>query len=80
MGYVTATFEDGFERPIENIMWQVVLLVLSGGWYPDKMKTARVNIASFIRANDLNDLLKDVPLDEANLFLHDLKILNLIDP
>jgi len=78
MGYVDYQFENVFERSVEICMWRVVLLVLSGGWHPEWSLRARQLIVDQIAAQNLQDLLADVPTDEADLFLHDLEILKLI--
>lgn len=78
MGYVSYTFENGFERPVEDLMWRVVLLVLSGGWYPNWESRARQLIADTLAEHGLESLLADVPANEAEAFLHDLRILKLI--
>ncbi|MBF7978761.1 MULTISPECIES: hypothetical protein [Rahnella] len=78
IGYVSYTFEDGFERLIENLMWQVILLVISGGWYPERNKVMRAEIINILSTNSLEDMLINVPSDERKLFLHDLKILEFI--
>jgi len=78
MGYVSYTFEDGFSRPVEDLMWRVILLVLSGGWHPEWDGSARRHIASQITEHGLEILLSDVPRDEAEAFKHDLRILKLI--
>jgi len=77
MGYVSYTFEDGFERPIEDLMWRVILLVLSGGWHPDWEARARQRIVKQLAEHDLESLLRDVPKEEAERFKHDLCILKL---
>ncbi len=75
---VDYTFEDGFERPVEDLMWRVILLVLSGGWHPDWSLRARQLIVDMLTEHGLENLLSDVPADEAEAFRHDLKILKLI--
>jgi len=79
MGYVSYTFEDGFERPIEDLMWRVILLVLSGGWHPEWGRRARHLIVNALAEHGLANLLADVPTDEAEAFRHDLRILKLIE-
>jgi hypothetical protein len=78
IGYVSYAFEDGFERPIEDLMWRVVLLVLSGGWHPEWDAPQRQFIVDRIADHGLDSLLADVPAEEADTFRHDLKILKLI--
>ena len=78
MGYVSYTFEDGFERPVEELMWRVILLVLSGGWHPEWGARARTRISKQLAEVDLSELLSEVPEQEAELFRHDLGTLKLI--
>jgi len=78
IGYVSYTFDEGFERPVEDLMWQVVLLVLSGGWLPTWEERALRNIAEGIEKNGLENLLANVPQEEAEVFKHDLRILKII--
>lgn len=78
MGYVDYQFENIFERPLESLMWRVILLTLSGGWHPDWDLCARQVITDQIATYGLKTLLTDVPQEEAELFQHDLKILKLI--
>ena len=78
VGYVSYSYEEGFERPIEDLMWQVVLLILSGGWHSDWDIRQRQLISNRITERGIEGLLADVPEEEAELFKHDLKILRLI--
>ena len=78
MGYVDYQFENVFERPVEDVMWRVVLLVLSGGWNKDWYSRARQLIADQISESGIDNILIEVPAGEAELFRNDLKILKLI--
>jgi hypothetical protein len=78
IGYIDYDFEDGFERPIEDLMWRVVLLILSGGWHPEWAAPQRKFIVDRIAEHGLDGLLIDVPAAEAQTFRHDLTILKLI--
>ncbi|AVR13402.1 TPA: hypothetical protein QDA71_000679 [Burkholderia vietnamiensis] len=78
MGYVSAAFEDGLDRDVENLMWNVILLVLSGGMHPHVEKGIHKAISDQISSNGLDNILQDVPTDEADLFKHDLRILKFI--
>jgi hypothetical protein len=78
VGYVSYDFEYGFERQIEDLMWRVVLLVLSGGWHPEWDIPQRKLIVDCIEKFGLGTLLTEVPKEAADLFQHDLKILKLI--
>lgn len=75
---VDYSFEGGFERPVEDLMWRVILLVLSGGWHPDWESRARQLIVDALAEHGLKNLLADVPVDEVVAFQHDLKILKFI--
>lgn len=74
---VSYTFEEGFARPVEDIMWRAILLILSGGWHQEWEEHARTNIMKDIAVHGLVNLLADLPKDEAELFEHDLKVLKL---
>lgn len=78
MGRLDYTFEDGFERPVEDLMWRVILLVLSCGLHFDWEIQQRKLIVDCIAEYGLDSLLIEVPAEEADLFRHDLKILKLI--
>lgn len=78
MGRLDYTFEGGFERPVEDLMWRVILLVLSCGLHPDWEIQQRKLIVDRIAEHGLDPLLAEVPVEEADLFRHDLGILKLI--
>ncbi|MYM87486.1 hypothetical protein GTP91_09870 [Rugamonas sp. FT82W] len=77
MGYVSYTFEDGFERPVEDLMWRVIMLVLSGGWHRMWEERARREIIERIEEGGLENILAGVPQEEVEIFRHDLKILKI---
>jgi hypothetical protein len=60
-------------------MRDVIELVLSGGWRPEVEKNIRKTIAARIAEHGLENLLADVPPDEAEEFRHDLQMLKLIE-
>ncbi len=78
MGAVSYEYEVCFERPIERFMFEVIYIVLSGGWYELPMAYHYEQIQKLITEYGLENLLVDVPEDEAKLFRHDLRILKLI--
>lgn len=78
LGYVIYQFEDVLERPVEVLMWQVILLVLSGGWHSDWDFAQRELISISISKAGLDNILKGLPDDEKEVFQHDLENLNLI--
>lgn len=78
LGGVSYEYEGCFERPVERLMLEVVCLILNGGWYPQPMNYHREQIQKLIAESSLENLLVDVPAEEADMFLHDLEILKLI--
>lgn len=74
---VMYTFEFGFENPLEDVMWNLIILVLSGGWDVNFEVRQRELIVNSLRGNDLQAMLVDVPGDEVEQFIHDLSVLNL---
>lgn len=78
LGSVDYAFEGIYESKVENLMLCVVQLVLSGGWCREAADRMRNNILSQLSACDIQDLLHEIPHGEAEIFLHDLKILKLI--
>lgn len=78
LGYVAYTFEEGFDRPLENLMWDVIILVLSGRLDQERYERMRADLIDKIAENDLDDLLVGVPPDEVEEFKLDLRQLKLI--
>ncbi|MFC5476372.1 hypothetical protein [Paraherbaspirillum soli] len=71
-------FDGTYYLPIEQLMLEVVALVLTGGWYPTQVSFHRSEIMRLLSANKLESMIKEVPQDEAEEFLNDLKILKII--
>lgn len=78
VGMVSDCYENGFERPVEDVMWNCVLYILCGGWYAEPAEIIKKNIEIYIEKIGVENLLLDVPQDEANDFRMDLKIAGLI--
>lgn len=78
LGAVEYEYECAFDRPVENVMLKVVELVLSGGWHKEIEQNIRRRIAEQLAKHGLENLLADVPADEAEAFRRDLTILKLI--
>lgn len=78
MGRLVYTFEDGFERPLEDVMWNVILLILSCGLHEEWESKQRKIIIDIIKRSGMKNLLSGVPDDESSVFWSDLIILNLI--
>jgi hypothetical protein len=54
MARLDYTFEGGFERPVEDLMWRVILLVLSSGLHSDWEVQQRKLIADRIADHGLD--------------------------
>ncbi|RQR43490.1 hypothetical protein DIE20_11545 [Burkholderia sp. Bp9131] len=78
MGYVDYEYEEAFERPIEQLMFRIVELILSGGWNDHLAKYFRESAETIITEHGLESLLEGVPEEEAGTFKHDLRILKFI--
>ena len=78
LGYAYDEFYDSFDRAIENLMFLVVILILSGGWHDEFEGRIRQKIASHLSSRNLTELLSEIPAEEQELFVHDLRILKLI--
>lgn len=77
---VRHVFQDGLESSVDDVMWDLVLLVISGGWIKGYRETAEARIVSSIsEAGGVDALLDGVPLPEAEEFKHDLEMVGLID-
>jgi len=63
---------------IEQLMLEVCSLALTGGWYPNQVSHHRSEIQRLLIENNLDDLLKILPAEESEEFLHNLRILKLI--
>jgi hypothetical protein len=77
LGYIVNKFDGRYQRPVEELMFSVVLLVLSGGWYWWECGI-RDRILMTIRSNGLDAMLSDVPDIEAAQFLRDLRLLKIV--
>ncbi|MGI4848928.1 MAG: hypothetical protein ACRYGK_12430 [Janthinobacterium lividum] len=76
--YAYDQFSNAFDSPLENLMLEVLSLILDGGRFPQFGIYHRTKIAEILRFSNLNDLLADVHAVEAEEFLQDMKILQLI--
>ena len=64
--------------PIEQFMFYVVELALSGGWHPQIEEYCRTQIAEWLQANDLNAAMSRISSAEADEFIRDLELLRLL--
>ncbi|MDG2537743.1 hypothetical protein P5Y53_08730 [Dyella jiangningensis] len=79
LGYVYDDFQDSYERPIERLMFLVVMLVLSGGWHEEFEKNIRRKIAVELDGRDVGQLVSGITTDEVEVFTHDLRVLNVFE-
>jgi len=59
-------------------MFCVLELVLSGGWHQSIEEFCRAWILDWKSKNDLEEMLKEIPKEEVELFLSDIKVLKSI--
>ena len=78
LGSVDYAFEAVYESQIENLMLCVVQLVLSGGWYQEAEQKMRSRISHQLATEGIDNLLREIPQEEADRFKHDLNVLKLI--
>ena len=78
LSYVVHAHEDGFDDPLENLMWDVVVLVISGGWVVEYYEGLRRRVSDVLSRGNLDEMIARLPADEAESFRHDLAVLGLI--
>lgn len=79
--YYESDSEDIFETRIECLMWHTLYLILDAGRGPPQARDHHLKIVqNYLSRNNLDDLLRDVPAEEAKEFVYDLEILGLLTP
>lgn len=79
--YHEAESESMFDTDVERLMWDTLYLILDAGRYPQQGRDIHFNLVkNVLNRVELDDLLTDIPLDEANELRHDLKILGIVEP
>ena len=71
-------FDGTFGWKLEELMFLVVELILSGGWHQQIEEYCRKSIVDWRKNNDLEKSLNGIPKEESNLFVNDLRILKLL--
>jgi hypothetical protein len=74
-------YKDAFDRPIEKLMLEVLLLILVTGrnaQYEKFESYHRAKIAGILEENNLGEMLKTLSGEELSEFEHDLKLLKLM--
>jgi hypothetical protein len=78
---VRYVFQDGLDSPVENAMWTVIMLVMSGGWIAGYRESARSLFLGWVsQTGGVDALLAAVPADEAEAFRHDAEVIGLLQP
>lgn len=72
---ISANDEGVFERPIERIMYQTVLLILASDCEPNELELFWKHLELELADHDLDTLLSDIPEDEAKIFVSHLNTL-----
>lgn len=70
-------FEGTFNHPVEELMFCVIELILSGVWNENVEKNCRAWIEAWKVSNDLDKIIAETSTKEMDLFLHDVRILKL---
>lgn len=73
-----ATTEWSYRLPIEVLMLETTALMLLGGWYPEQAKYHLDIVNKLIADPGLGVLLKDIPKEEADDLLHEMKVMRLL--
>jgi hypothetical protein len=68
-------FYDSFELPIERLMLEVLTLILIGGRLPESFH--REQIARLLAEHSLDGMLQEIPTEETDALLYDMKLLKL---
>ncbi|MEA9758383.1 hypothetical protein VDF70_04730 [Xanthomonas campestris pv. raphani] len=76
MGYVLYAFENGFERPLENLMWEVINYILCGGWFQEGGEVLYKRIKEKMESDGIEEIFSELTGEEREEFLRDLKIIN----
>ncbi|WP_239384284.1 Imm2 family immunity protein [Delftia tsuruhatensis] len=77
-GYAYGEFENSFEIPIEKLMLEVLALIMLAGRSSEEIKNFHLNsIANILKSMDLASVLQELPADEKDELVTDLKILGL---
>ena len=71
-------FDGTFNWQLEELMFLVVELILSGGWYPEIERYCRQSIEAWCAKSDLWKMLDGIPKEESDLFVNDLRVLKLL--
>ena len=80
IAYAYYQYENAFERPIENLMLNVLTLILKAGrGLKDVESNLRKFITDILTENSLEELIKDIGEDEKKDLLYDMQLLGLIE-
>lgn len=78
MGYIDYEYENAFVRPLEQLMYRVIELVLIGAWHEDVDKFVRQKINDQLSKFNLEDLLIGVDSLEVKMLKRDMSACGLI--
>lgn len=77
LGYVACQYEGGFEGPLEQLMFDVTLLVLAGPWHAGASDPLRREVARRLRLPEFAAGLSRPAADQRAAFDSDLAPLGL---
>jgi uncharacterized Fe-S cluster-containing MiaB family protein len=72
-------YYNSFELPLEQLMLEVLAMIMLAGRFSDTIQFHQKNVDNILKNNSLEDMLKDVSLEESEEFIQDMEILKLID-
>jgi hypothetical protein len=78
ISYAYEQYCDGFSSVTERLMLEALAIILLGGRAPQAEQYHRQKIANLLIGNNLESLLLNLPMEESEEFMQDMKILKLI--
>jgi len=78
VGYAYNELENSFDLPVEKLMLEVLVLILSAGRSSEKVRKYHLDaIRELLKDNKLSSVLNNLPWDEAVELRKDLTVLDL---
>lgn len=79
VGYAYSEFDNSFDTPVEKLMLEVLSLILDAGRAKENIQEYhRSAIRKIFDENELSDMLKKIPAEDASELKSDLRILGFI--
>lgn len=78
LGSVSYEFENVFTEDEDKLKFCVVLMTLSGGWFPAATEAAKSWVLSLSSSQKLNKLFEELEEADSTLLKDDMRVLGLI--